>query len=191
MTVEEIVIAIVRTLGSLPVLRWAFIGALIAILVDFSDLFMMNLLSLGGVRNYQAFDKWVDLIYMMTFLIATLKWSGIARNVAIALFLYRIVGVITFEFVQAAGVTVLGDQSGRAILLFFPNVFEFWVVGVAAARLFLPRYRLTLKRAAFWLIVLAAAKEFQEYALHGAQWLDNYRATDVVITWWTWLSGHF
>ena len=51
-------------------------GAIIAILVDFSDLFMMNLLTLGGLRDYQAFDKQVDLVYMATFLIVALRWSG-------------------------------------------------------------------------------------------------------------------
>ena len=68
MTLEEFIIASARIAGSLPVLRWAFAGAVIAILVDFSDLFMMNLLPLGGLRDYQAFDKVVDLVYMVTFL---------------------------------------------------------------------------------------------------------------------------
>ena len=62
MTLEEIIVAVARVIGSLPVIRWAFAGAIIAVLTDFSDLFMMNLLDLGGLRNYQAFDKWVDLV---------------------------------------------------------------------------------------------------------------------------------
>ena len=99
MTLEELVIASARIVGSLPVLRWAFAGAIIAILVDFSDLFMMNLLTLGGLRDYQAFDKLVDLVYMATFLIVALRWSGVARNVAVALFAFRIVGVAVFEVV--------------------------------------------------------------------------------------------
>ena len=35
---EIVVIGAIRVLGSLPVLRWAFVGALIAIAVDLSDL---------------------------------------------------------------------------------------------------------------------------------------------------------
>ena len=31
---------------------------------------------------------------------------------------------------------------------------------------------------------LAALKTAQEYALHGAQWLDDYRAVDVVAEAW-------
>ena len=47
MTLEEIIILIARIIGSLLVFKWNFFGAIIAILVDFSDLFMMNLLHLG------------------------------------------------------------------------------------------------------------------------------------------------
>ena len=45
MTIEELIIVLARIAGSLPVVRWAFAGAIIAILVDFSDLIMMNLLN--------------------------------------------------------------------------------------------------------------------------------------------------
>ena len=76
MTTEEIIIAFFRIAGALPVLRWALAGALIAIAVDLSDLFQMNLLDLGGVGNYQALDKWLDLSYMITFLIVALRWHG-------------------------------------------------------------------------------------------------------------------
>ena len=41
MSIEELVILGARILGSLPVMRWAFGGALFAILIDFSDLFMI------------------------------------------------------------------------------------------------------------------------------------------------------
>jgi hypothetical protein len=40
--VEIVIIGTVRVLGALPVLRWAFVGAIIAILVDTSDIFLMN-----------------------------------------------------------------------------------------------------------------------------------------------------
>ena len=180
MTLEVLVIGVARVIGSLPVLRWAFVGAIIAILVDFSDLFMMNLLSLGGLPNYQAFDKFADLVYTVTFLIAALRWQGLARNVAIGLFVFRIVGVGVFEIV-----------AWRGILLFFPNVFEFWFVFVAGLKRFKPGYLLTPMRAAVWMVPLLLLKEFQESALHGGRWLDKYRATDVVIDWWEWLTQWF
>ena len=61
MTPEQLIIALIRVLGSLPVLKWAFIGAIIAIVVDFSDLFWMSVINLGGVQEYQTFYKFLDL----------------------------------------------------------------------------------------------------------------------------------
>lgn len=163
MTAEQIIIAAIRIAGSLPVLRWPFWGALVAILVDFSDLFWMNLIDLGGLGDYQSFDKWVDLVYMATFLAVALRWTGLVKRVAVGLFVFRIAGDIVFE---ATGT--------RAVLLAFPNVFEFWFVFVAARDQFNPSYKITLRRAVVWLIVLTAAKEFQEYALHMGKWFDRY-----------------
>ena len=178
MNAEELIISAARIAGALLVLRWAFAGSIAAILIDFSDLFMMNLLDLGGVRNYQALDKWLDLVYMVTFLWVALRWEGPPRAIAIGLFAFRIVGVLVFELV--------GD---RWVLLFFPNVFEFWFVFVAGVLLFAPNYELTWKRSILWLVPLTALKEFQEYALHGARWLDNYVAVDVVVDAWKWVTG--
>ena len=76
MTLEQLVIALIRLTGSLLVLRWAFLGAILAILIDFSDLFWMGFLDLGGVPNYQAFEKWLDLRYMCVFFTLVIKWSG-------------------------------------------------------------------------------------------------------------------
>ena len=178
MTAEELIIAVTRVGGALLVLRWAFSGSIAAILIDFSDLFMMNLLDMGGVRNYQSLDKWLDLAYMATFLWVALRWSGPPRTIAVGLFAFRIVGVIAFE--------ALGSRS---VLLVFPNVFEFWFVFVAGVLLFAPSYELTWRRSLVWLVPLTALKEAQEYVLHGGRWLDNYRAVDVVVDAWRWLTG--
>ena len=163
MTTEELVIAAIRVAGSLPVLRWPFYGALLAIFVDLSDLFWMDALHLGGVRDYQAFDKRIDLMYMAAFLAVALRWQGLARSVALALFAWRAIGLTAFE--------VTGE---RAVLLAAPNVFEFWFVLVAARDRFRLRYALTPRRAALWLVPLTAAKETQEYVLHFWRGLDEY-----------------
>lgn len=179
-TIEELIIAIARTVGSLPVLRWAFAGAIIAILVDFSDLFMKNLLDLGGIRNYQSFDKWVDLVYMGTFLVVALRWHGIERRIAVGLFSYRIFGDLLFEMI-----------GWRGILLFFPNVFEFWFLFVSGRNLFKPTYLLNTRRAFLWLLVLLLLKEAQEYTLHWWKILDRYTAIEVVESWWHVVASWF
>ena len=125
MTWEMLIIAAVRVLGSLPVLRWPLAGAIIAMLVDLSDLFMMDLIHLGGVKHYQAFDKYLDQVYMLTFLAVALRWQPLPRNIAVALYLHRLVGFVVFEVTES-----------RGLLLLFPNVFEFWFVFVAGLKFF-------------------------------------------------------
>ena len=186
MTLEMVIIAAARVAGSLHVLRWAVFGAILAILGDFSDLFMMNLLDLGGVRNYQAFDKWVDQVYMLTFLwVAARQWDGPGRTVAIWLFGMRLIGFVTFEVMSA------GSGDARWILMVFPNVFEFWFVAIAAQQHWWPGYEWTRWRILAWLAVCTVLKLFQEYTLHVWQVLDNYVAVDVVAVWWEFLTGLF
>ena len=180
MTNEELIIAAVRIAGALPVLRWAFGGALIAIGVDLSDLFMMNLLDLGGVRNYQALDKWLDVSYMLTFFIVALRWDGWARRVAVGLFALRVVGFVGFE-----------ASGERWVLMAFPNAFEFWVVFVAWVRHWRPAYELTLGRSLAWLVPVVLLKEVQEVVLHGWRGLDNFTAVGLVRSWWRWLTSPF
>ena len=116
MSLEEIIVITVRLLGSIPVLYFPFFGSIFAILVDLSDLFIIENLDLGGVRNYQKLDKILDISYMFTFLIISLRWAKIEKNISIFLFLFRLAGMIFYEI------------SGSRIILFsFPNIFEFWI----------------------------------------------------------------
>ncbi|MBL07317.1 MAG: hypothetical protein CL773_05660 [Chloroflexi bacterium] len=167
MTVEEIIISFVRIFASLIVFKFNFFGGLLVILIDFSDLFMMNLISLGGVRNYQVLDKFLDLFYISFFLLITLRWSSSVRNISIALFIFRIIGFILFEIYEE-----------RFILFLFPNVFEFWFIGIA----FLNKFKKAHSRKNIVLVLFFAfgLKMFQEYILHVWRFLDNYRAVDVV-----------
>lgn len=169
MTLEQLIIAAVRIGGSLPVLRWAFAGALIAIAADLSDLWLMGYISLGGVGDYQSFDKWLDLVYMATFLwVAVAQWDGLHRRIAVALFALRMLGAIAFEL-----------TDDRIWLLAFPNVFEFWFVFAAAQLHWWRGYDLTFRRALGWLGACAALKLLHEYILHGWRVLDDYNAVDL------------
>lgn len=142
-------------------LRWPLAGGLLAILVDLSDLLLRDVLDLGGVGDYQSFDKWLDLVYLGTFLVVALRWEGPARPIAVGLLAYRLVGFVLFEV-----------TGSRPLLLVFPNTFEFWFLFVVA---------LGPQRIAAWsgrrviasLVVLTALKEVQEWALHGARLFDG------------------
>ena len=186
MTDEMLIIAAVRIAGSLPVLRWPFWGGVLAVLVDQSDLFLMNLLELGGVRDYQTFDKYLDQLYLALFMAVAWRWSGIERNVAGALYVFRFAGFLAFEITQS-----------RGLLLFFPNLFEFWFLLIAARREFGLETRLPLLpridgrwNGALVTVIggLVALKMFQEYAIHHAKWLDGFTAVEAVEAIWHFLT---
>jgi len=163
MTLEQLVIALIRLTGSLLVLRWAFLGAILAILIDFSDLFWMGFLDLGGVPNYQAFDKWLDLIYMFVFFTLVIKWSGYDKSIAIALFCFRMIGFVAFELTHI-----------RFFLFFFPNVFEFWFLFVVARKHYRPQQVMSLKNIGLALLICLILKLGQEWILHGGKYLDSF-----------------
>jgi hypothetical protein len=176
-TLEVLVIAAIRIAGSLPVLRWPLAGGLLAVLVDLSDLLLQDLLDLGGLPDYQGLDKWVDQVYLGAFLVVAWRWAGPAKSIAVALYVYRLVGFLAFELTHE-----------RTLLLFFPNVFEFWFLLVALLR---------AERVAGWsrrhiavvLIVLTGLKEFQEWALHGARLFDTIGALEFVELVWHRVTG--
>lgn len=204
MTTEELIIAVVRVLGSLPVLRWPLGGGLLAVVVDLSDLFLMNLLTLGGVSDYQAFDKWLDQVYLACFLLVALRWPGPLREIAAGLYALRMAGFVAFEL---TGV--------REVLVVFPNLFEFWFLFVAAT--FRPgpagpavgldadhgatspgpvgrwpngtRFRYSRRTIVTALAVLLLAKEGQEVVIHWLQLLDSFTAVEAVEAVWDWVTG--
>ncbi len=175
-----LIIAVVRVLGSLPVLRWAFFGGIFALLVDQSDLFMMNLIHLGGLTDYQQFDKYADQVYLLTFLIVALRWEAVPRTIAIALYGFRLVGFVVFE---ATGT--------REILVVFPNVFEFWFLFVAGLKYFKVDFDYSPRQLAITAAVLIPAKLFQEWVVHYARWQDNFTAVEAVEAIWEWFTGPF
>jgi hypothetical protein len=169
MTLEVALVAFYRVVGSLPALKWPLAGGLLAIFVDLTDLFWFNVLDLGGVPDYQMFDKLADQVYLAVFLIVALRWTGPERAISIVLYLFRIAGFVLFE--------LTGD---RAILLLFPNVFEFWFLFIAAIHHVRPNLSWTRTQLALVLVPLIGAKEVQEWALHWARLFDNITFVDAL-----------
>ena len=157
-----------RVAGSLPVLRWPFWGAVVAILCDLFDLLLFNVFVVyggwSGFDGYQTFDKWADQVYLAAFLIVAVRdFPRAARLVAVALYAFRLVGFAGFE----AGLLP------REALFLFPNLFEFWFVAVAFTLRYRPSFAWTGSRAAAALVVLLAAKLVQEWALHVGRLFDG------------------
>ena len=178
MTPEVLVIGAIRILGSLPVLRWPLAGGLLAILVDLSDLLLRDTLDLGGIPDYQAFDKWADQVYLGLFLVVALRWSGVERSIAVGLYVFRLIGFLAFEL-----------TGERALLLVFPNVFEPWFLTVAAVHRFRPGFTWRPAVLATVLVGLTAVKEVQEWALHGARLFDGISSLEFLDQVRRWLAG--
>lgn len=178
MTLEVLLIGAVRIAGSLPVLRWPLAGGLLAIVVDLSDLLLRDTLDLGGIPDYQAFDKWMDQVYLGLFLLVALRWRGPERWLAIALYAYRLIGFVAFE-----------ATGERALLLVFPNVFEPWFLLVAAIHHWRPGFRWRPVPMVAALAGLTVVKEVQEWALHGARLFDGVSSLEFLDRLRRWLTG--
>ena len=123
----------------------------------------MSVLDLGGVPSYQNFDKWLDLVYMLTFLYVSVGWNGNDKIISVILFMVRITGLLVFEFTHL-----------RIVLLYFPNIFEFWFLFVAGRKHYYPEYVMNLKTTMIALVVCSVLKFIQEFVLHAWKFLDNY-----------------
>jgi hypothetical protein len=179
MTLEVLVIAAYRILGSLPVLRWPFAGALLSVAVDLFDLLLINLMGFGGIPDYQTLDKYLDQFQLFLFLVVALRrWQGTERGVAVGLYAYRLIGFVAFE-----------ATGERILLLAFPNVFEFWFILVAGLHAAGRRLDWTPRRTAVALIPLLVLKEIQEWALHAAKLFDQITFLDALRLIWRTLTG--
>ena len=111
--------------------------------------------------GYQGYDKAMDVYYLAIAYLSTLRnWSSVAAyRVTRFLYFYRLVGVVAFELTQV-----------RALLLIFPNTFEYFFMAYEAIR---SRWRTTRWGLRWWIGVAAFIWMFiklpQEWWIHVAQ----------------------
>lgn len=180
-------VALYRVAGSLLVLRWPFWGGVAAVLVDLFDLLLFDLArtqlgwsGFADVAGYQAFDKWLDQVYLGAFLVVALRgFPPGSRLVAAALWLFRFVGFVAFE----AGLV------GRDALLLVPNLFEFWFLAVAFTMRYRTSFAWTAGRTSVVLAGLLAAKLVQEWALHVGRLFDSMTFLGALEGIWRALTG--
>lgn len=164
-----LIAVVIRLIVPLAVLRWPLWGALAGIAVDTLDVVVVGIIGKGDFPDYSRIDKLLDSYFLLFLLASSLKWTALLRNVSIALFAYRMLGVVIFEVTGA-----------RWLLLIFPNLFQLYYLFVAAKDKFFPQYKLTAKRLAIILLLLLIPKLLQEYMLHYVQFGP-----------WSWLNSHF
>jgi hypothetical protein len=153
----------------IPRFPLTIILALVIDAVDNSILAATTSVDLGPDGPYQSFDKALDIYYLAIAYTTTLRnWtSAPAIRVAQFLFYYRLAGVLLFELTHE-----------RAVLLIFPNTFEYFFIAYEAIRM---RFDPARRSARFWVLTAAAIWVFvklpQEYWIHVAQ-LDFTEAVE-------------
>jgi len=153
-------VVLVRFFLPLLILRYPLPAIISCLIVDGVDQTIFQ--SFGFEPPfYQGYDKAMDVFYLGVAYIATLRnWASLpAFNVSRFLFFYRQIGVVAFELFQV-----------RALLLIFPNTFEYFFIAYESIR---SRWNPTKYGMKFWLIAAALIWVFiklpQEYWIHIAQ----------------------
>ena len=165
MTGPEVVVALVvvaRLLVPLAIPRFPLPAIVAALVLDAADQTLFQAVGAGDdLDAYQSYDKALDIYYLTVAYTATLRnwFDPAARAVAQFLFYWRIVGVLAFELTGA-----------RALLLVFPNTFEYFFIFYEAFLLRhnpskLRRAQLLGAAAAIWILV----KLPQEWWIHIAR----------------------
>jgi hypothetical protein len=157
-----VIVAIVLTRLFVPLLIPRFplliIVALVLDAIDGSLLDTFTNVDVGPDGPYQSFDKALDIYYLsIAYLTMLRNWTSVpAFRVGQFLFYYRLVGVLAFELTHE-----------RAMLLIFPNTFEFYFIVYEALRL---RWDPARWSARFWVLIAAGLWIFvklpQEYWIH-------------------------
>jgi hypothetical protein len=167
LTISAWIVIALRLLLPLTIFRWRIFGAITALIIDALDVVLVDTLVLlfnepqvGFGDHYQFIDKWLDMYYLSIEAIVSLRFaSKLARNTSIALYTYRLLGLVLFEITGA-----------RKLFLFFPNLFEnFFLYYVIVERFFPKLVPITKKQLALVLAVLLIPKLGQEWLLHATQ----------------------
>jgi len=135
-----------RFLLPLAIPRYPLPAVVACMLLDAADYQIFNWftsLPIESLEIYQGYDKSLDIYYLTIAYVSTLRnWTNpFAFKLDRFLFFYRLVGVALFELTQL-----------RAILLIFPNTFEYFFIAYEAFRMRQDPLKLT-KRI---LIIIAA-----------------------------------
>ena len=156
-------IAVVGLRFLLPLLipRYPLPAVVACLLLDGVDQTIFQVFTDLPLVGYQSYDKALDVYYLTVAYLSTLRnWThDEAFRVSRFLYYYRMIGVVAFELTGL-----------RALLLIFPNTFEYFFIWYEAARLWweprrLSRRAVLLAAALIWIVI----KLPQEYWIHIAQ----------------------
>jgi hypothetical protein len=161
-TATVVFLAVVGARFAVPLLipRFPLPAILAALVLDAVDQTIFQ--SFGfDPPGYQGYDKAMDVYYLAIAYLATMRnWSSLpAIRVARFLYFYRLIGVVAFELLES-----------RALLLIFPNTFEYFFIAYEVYRLLWNPARVSMRS---WVITAGVIWVFiklpQEWWIHVAQ----------------------
>lgn len=145
----------------LSIPKYPLPGIIASLLLDAVDQTIFQQFTGLPLEGYQGYDKALDIYYLTITYLSTLRnWSNLfAFEVSRFLFYYRLIGVALFELTQL-----------RALLLVFPNVFEYFFIFYEAVRMkwnpkVLTKEKILITVALIWIFV----KLPHEYWIHIAE----------------------
>jgi hypothetical protein len=159
-----IIVIALRLVVPLSIFRWPLAGGLLSMLVDALDVILVDAiartLEVPGEfgPTYAQIDKWLDIYYLaFEAVVVARRWPEVLlRRTALALFSWRLLGVLLFE-----------ATAIRPLLVVFPNLFENFYLYVLIARRVAPRLvPRTVAQQVLVLVILYIPKAFQEWILH-------------------------
>jgi hypothetical protein len=157
----EFVIITLRVLLPLLILRWWLAGGILAMLIDATDVILIEIIGMGGFGDHYAeLDKLLDSWYLLLEAWVAFSWTNQwAKWTAVALYAYRVLGVVLFEAIGA-----------RILLFIFPNLFENWWLYCVIVMKWRPSLAPSgWKSTLIPLLGLLVPKMAQEYLLHFAE----------------------
>ena len=156
-----VVVVGLRLFVPLLIPRFPLPAILAALVIDAADQTIFQNNTDLDLTGYQGYDKALDIYYLTIAYLSTLRnWTDpFAFGVARFLWYYRLIGVLLFEVFDV-----------RALLIIFPNTFEYFFIAYEVVRLWWNPARLNRRQvigmAAFiWIFI----KLPQEWWIHIAQ----------------------
>jgi hypothetical protein len=164
MSTDSVIFAVVvglRFLIPLLIPRFPLPAILAALVIDAADQTIFQNYTDLNLTGYQGYDKALDIYYLTIAYLSTLRnWTDpFALGVAQFLWYYRLLGVLLFELLDV-----------RALLIIFPNTFEYFFIAYEAVRLWwnparLSRRQVIVMAGFIWVFI----KLPQEWWIHIAQ----------------------
>ena len=164
MTTDQLIFLVVVGLRfGIPLLipKFPLPAILVCLVLDAADQTIFQKYTDLNLDGYQGYDKALDIFYLAIAYLSTVRnwFDPIAFGAARFLWYYRLIGVVLFELLD-----------NRAILLIFPNTFEYFFIAYEAIRCMWDPSRLRKRQvyltvAFIWIFI----KLPQEWWLHIAQ----------------------